>query len=368
LFHQGAHEDPYRLKRNNGLSFIGVKPTGMGFTFDDGNTAKGASPLAEMNRILALDSRYSQRIRPYLGGEELNESPTHSPRRYIIDLNDLDETEANEWPGLLNIIEQKVKPERLAGRLSQQPWWRFERARPDLTGAISGFSHVFVCSQTSKYRCFASVPTSIVFDQKLVVLAVHEWQAFAVLHSRIHEDWAVFFGSSMRDDPVYTPSDCFETFPFPPTHEINPALESIGKDYYEFRAALMVRNNEGLTKTYNRFHDPDERSPDILRLRELHAAMDRAVLDAYGWTEIQPEYDFRPQLDESLRYTWSEETRDEVLARLLELNRVMAAKEAEEASAKGEGGKPAKKGAGKNRAKKDEGTLELPLGGRKASE
>ena len=54
----------------------------------------------------------------------------------------------------------------------------------------------------------------------------------------------------------------------------------------------MVRNNEGLTKTYSRFHDPDERSPDILRLRELHAAMDRAVLDAYGWTDLKPTCEF----------------------------------------------------------------------------
>ena len=95
----------------------------------------------------------------------------------------------------------------------------------------------------------------------------------------------------------------------------------------------MVTNNEGLTKTYNRFHSPDDRTPGILRLRDLHADMDRAVLDAYGWTDILPTYDFRPQLDESTRLTWAEDTRDEVLARLLELNRVMAAKEAQEAEA-----------------------------------
>ena len=90
----------------------------------------------------------------------------------------------------------------------------------------------------------------------------------------------------------YTPSDCFETFPFPENCETDPALEAAGKAYYEFRADLMVRNNEGLTKTYNRFHDPDERDPDILKLRELHAAMDRAVLDAYGWTDIPTDCEF----------------------------------------------------------------------------
>ena len=77
--------------------------------------------------------------------------------------------------------------------------------------------------------------------------------------------------------------DCFETFPFPENWKSNAVLEAVGKAYYEFRAALMVNNNEGLTKTYNRFHDPEERDPEILKLRELHAAIDRAVLDAYGW-------------------------------------------------------------------------------------
>ena len=62
----------------------------------------------------------------------------------------------------------------------------------------------------------------------------------------------------MEDRLRYTPSDCFETFPFPESWETDAALEAAGREYYEFRAALMVRNNEGLTKTYNRFHDPDE--------------------------------------------------------------------------------------------------------------
>ena len=104
----------------------------------------------------------------------------------------------------------------------------------------------------------------------------------------------------------------------------------------------MVRNNEGLTKTYNRFHDPDERDPDILKLRELHAAMDRAVLDAYGWTDIQPRCEFildyededdddagkGEQEKKPWRYRWPDEIRDEVLGRLLELNAQRAKEEA----------------------------------------
>jgi hypothetical protein len=95
----------------------------------------------------------------------------------------------------------------------------------------------------------------------------------------------------------------------------------------------MVCNNEGLTDTYNRFHDPDENHPDILKLRQLHAACDRAVLDAYGWNDISTEctflLDYEEEEDEEStgrqkkkpwRYRWSEAIHDEVLARLLQLN------------------------------------------------
>ena len=81
----------------------------------------------------------------------------------------------------------------------------------------------------------------------------------------------------MKDDLRYTPSDCFETYPFRDGWESQSDLETIGGSYYDFRAELMAQNNEGLTKTYNRFHDPYERAiPRIEQLRQLHTEMDRA--------------------------------------------------------------------------------------------
>jgi hypothetical protein len=164
----------------------------------------------------------------------------------------------------------------------------------------------------------------------------------------------------MKDDVRYPPSTCFETFPFPDGFETHQQLEAAGKDYHDFRAALMVRNNEGLTKTYNRFHDPNERSADIQRLRDLHAAMDRAVLDAYGWTDLKPTCEFLLDYEEDedeeeaggrqrkkpWRYRWPDDFRDEVLARLLELNKRRAENEALAGAA---ADKP-KKGSGKPRA------------------
>src|SRR5262249_38031786 len=147
--------------------------------------------------------------------------------------------------------------------------------------------------------------------------------------------------STLEDRQGYRPTDCFETFPFPEDSETNDQLENAGCEYYEFRADLMKQKNEGLTKTYNRFHDPNERSPDIVRLRELHAAMDRAVLDAYGWTDLEPTCEFLLDYQEDeeeaeasgrqrkkpWRYRWPDDFRDEVLARLLELNKRRAEEE-----------------------------------------
>ena len=92
------------------------------------------------------------------------------------------------------------------------------------------------------------------------------------------------------------------------------ALDTAGGKYYTFRANLMIRNNQGLTKTYNRFHDPDERSPEIVDLRELHAAMDRAVLDAYGWTDLKPTCEFLLDYEEDEDESGSDRRRKPVPA------------------------------------------------------
>ena len=179
----------------------------------------------------------------------------------------------------------------------------------------------------------------MVFSHTLKVFSLETAAAFCALQSRPHETWARFFGSSMKDDLRYTPSDCFETFPFPDGWETHPALESAGAAYYDFRAALMIDNDEGMTKTYNRFHDPDERDPRIAELRRLHTAMDRAVLGVYGWDDIPTDCEFLLdyEIDEETwgrkkkpwRYRWPDDVRDVVLARLLALNAERAKSECE---------------------------------------
>jgi hypothetical protein len=342
LFHSGGHENPVRLRANAGRSFQGSVVRGMGFTFDNTDPDGITTPLAEMHRLIATDSRNAERIFPYIGGEEVNDSPTHAHHRYVINFGEMSEEEARQWPDLLEIVRQRVLPERRgstakssSGRITEK-FWQFGHTAKSLYEAISGLDRVIVLSRIGQRMAFTLMPSARVFAETTVVFALPAVSGFAVLQSRVHEVWARFFASSMKDDLRYTPSDCFETFPFPAVWETNTALEAAGREYYESRAALMVRNNEGLTKTYNRFQDPEEASPDILRLRELHAAMDRAVLEAYGWPGLIPQcqceflLDYEDEDDgaeetgrrrkKPWRYRWPDLVRDEVLARLLKLN------------------------------------------------
>ncbi|MBX5495628.1 MAG: hypothetical protein IRZ15_09865 [Bryobacteraceae bacterium] len=374
LFHAGGHEDPARLKANEGKSFQGSIVLGMGFTFDDTDKKGVATPLAEMHRLIAKDPRNKERIFPYIGGEEVNDSPTHAHHRYVINFEDfplrrkdlgaswedadehqrkewlrdgivpLDYPEpvAADWPDLLDIVERKVKPERLAQKdeYGQKFWWRFLRTRPELRAAARDLSRVIVLSRVGNACAFTTLPASIIASEQTVVFPFGHLAVFSVLQSRVHEVWARFMSSSMKDDLRYAPSDCFETFSFPPDLESGASLARIGCTYYDFRAQLMQRENKGLTAIYNWFHDPECECPDISKLRELHDAMDRAVLDAYGWTDIQPRCEFIPEFDDEeeedengrprrkkYRYRWPDEIRDEVLARLLELNRQRAIEE-----------------------------------------
>jgi hypothetical protein len=338
LFHAGGNQDPKVLLANADKSFQGSIVLGMGFTFDDDNP--DATPIAEMHRLIAENPQNAERIFPYIGGEEVNSSPTHEYHRYVINFFDMNEEEAWKYHDLMNIVKYKVKPERDVQKRDalRIKWWQYAEKRPGLVKAISQLNRVLVVSRIGQYASFTFLPNNIVFSEQLVVCANNQNSFFCILQSRIHEIWTRFFGSSMKDDLRYTPSDCFETFPFPKDWENNPTLEQVGKTYYEYRAELMVKNNQGLTNTYNRFHDPDEYNPDILKLRELHTAMDKAVLDAYGWGDISTECTFLLDYEEEeeednskgrskkkpWRYRWTEEIHDEVLARLLELNQSRA--------------------------------------------
>jgi hypothetical protein len=384
LLHLGGDDNPTNLKGNEGRSFIGTYLLGMGFTFDDTDKQHVASTLSKMHDLVEANPQNQERIFPYIGGEEINDDPQHKHHRYVINFEDFPlkreprspswadadddwrkaylqsgivphdypDPVAEDWPELLSIVEERVKPERAAQKdeYGRRFWWRFLRTRPEMRAATAHRTSVLVCARIANAFAFTQISREVVCNEKTVIFAEGTSAGFAVMQSRVHETWARVFSATLKDDLQYTPSDCFETFPFPINYERNPELEARGLEYFEFRASLMKRNKQGLTKTYNRFHDPEEQSDDFLKLRVLHDGLDRAVLDAYGWQDIQPvaqhETEFEEEQTEDdetsdakkakqkYRLRWPEEVRDDVLARLLILNEQRAAAEALEPKTK----------------------------------
>jgi hypothetical protein len=238
-----------------------------------------------------------------------------------------------------------VKPERdklgenLDADRRRRLYWLWGRYTPALFAAIEKREMVLALSRVSNAFAFAFIPASAVPSDRLDVFTTANMLTFCVLQSRAHEAWARFFGSTLKDDLMYSLSDCFETFPFPRDLERRDALEHIGNQYFEFRAQLMKCENHGMTTTYNQFHNPDCDHPGIQTLRQFHDEMDRTVLDAYGWSDLKPVCEFIPEFDDEedeesgqgrrkkYRYRWPDDIRDEVLARLLEVNRQRALEE-----------------------------------------
>jgi hypothetical protein len=275
----------------------------------------------ERDALVARDPRNAERIFPYLGGDEVNSSPTQMFERYVINFGQMSLEDARAWPELLGIVREKVKPERdrQKDKVARDYWWQHFRTRPALYAAIAPLSRCLVTSIVSKHLMFSFQPTDRVFSHKLYAFAFSRNSHFALLQSRVHEPWAWLLSSTMRNDLNYSASDCFETFPFPRTLD---ALEDIGERVYTARAAFMLAADIGLTKTYNALKDPANADPRILELRDLHVELDTAVLAAYGWPDI-PVPPFDTPADAPARQHFDAE----VLDRLFTLNAERAADE-----------------------------------------
>ena len=301
--------DPFRLKANYGKSFQGSNALGMGFVLT----------YEEAKQLIDKEPINKDVLFPFINGVDLNSSPCQSPSRWIINFFDWEIEKANIYKEPFQIVKERVYPERQKNKNKQRRgiWWRFTRPTMDLYRTIDTLNErVLVIALTSNTLAFAFLPTGIVYSHATVVLAYDDYGTFCLLQSTIHTNWARTFGSSMKGDQRYTPTDCFENFPFP---DSPTAFNKIGSDYYELRQKIMFSNNEGLTKTYNRFHDQEKTSEEIQNLRDLHTEMDQAISLAYGWDDIHLGHGFY-ETKQGIRFTISEEAWREVLQRLLKLN------------------------------------------------
>ena len=272
--------NPHRLAANAGISFQGCIVLGKGFVLN-----------AEQARdMIAADSSNAGVLFPYVNGEDLNSRPDSSGSRWVIDFNDWPVERCTSYRLPWEKVEADVRPDRqrtndkgafvLRHPLPER-YWQYAEKRPAMRAAIEGLERVLAITLVSKVVMPVMVPTGQVFAHKLAVFASDDPSLLALLSSSPHYFWAIAKGSTLESRINYSPSDVFETLPFPP---FSDEMHAAGDRLHLTRSRFMQERQLGLTKTYNLVHDPAVGDPGVHELRDIHVAIDESVMAAYGWS------------------------------------------------------------------------------------
>ncbi len=124
---------------------------------------------------------------------------------------------ASQYEAPIEYVRVHVKPERDKVRNSaeRRRWWMLARPAPDFRAATAGLSRFVVVPQVAKHRVFSWLSAENRPSHQLTVIARTDEYCFGVLSSALHVLWSLRMGTQLEDRPRYTPSTCFETFPFP---------------------------------------------------------------------------------------------------------------------------------------------------------
>jgi type II restriction/modification system DNA methylase subunit YeeA len=261
--------------------------------------------------------------------------------KWVIDFGMLTEREAALYAAPFGFVTEFVRPERINNRreLYKRYWWRFAERRPGMWTKLNNLNRYIATPKVSRHRFFRYLGNSIIPDNLVIVITRDDDATFGILSSRIHRAWSLAKGAwcGVGNDPTYTPTSTFETYPFPEGLTPNVPAAEYGDDRRPVAISEAAWQLNELREAWLNPPDLVERVPEvapgypdrivpinpkaaaILKTRTLtnlynerpawldnaHRDLDAAVASAYGWpTDIAEE---------------------EALARLLALNLERAA-------------------------------------------
>jgi hypothetical protein len=283
------------LRANHGRSFIGVQPTGKGFEV--------ATEIAES--WVAKDPEAQQVLRPYLIAKDMTTRPLGQSGKWIIDFNELTLEQSDRYAVPFEQVVRLVKPQRMKVRRAvvAANWWRLQERRPAMRAAIILHGGLFVMPCHSKWFVPLIADQNALPGNSITAIAGSDIYLLGLLTSSAQRIWINAQKSTLEDRTRYTPTTCFETFPFPQivAPELVQQIRQTMTTLNDYRNEVMVERNWGITDLYNAyFHEPAS------QLAKHHKALDALVLKAYGWS-----------------------AKDDVLTNLLDLNLELAELEAD---------------------------------------
>ena len=270
------------LTENEGISFMGI-------------TKVGPFEISEQvaEEMLSQPNPHgkpnSDVVKRWIIGRDINQVPQGM---WIIDFGvDMSEEDAALYQAPFEHLVANVKPERIQNnrRRYAQLWWLHAEARPGMRQALAGLPRYVGTSMVSQHRIFAWIDGDVLPENTIIAFASDDDYFFGVLQSRTHLVWASAIGTQLESRPRYTPTTCFETFPFP-----EPAAEQ--REAIATAAAELDRLRENWRNPTDMFGNPALNSDQLRRrtltnlyndyptwLANAHERLDAAVADAYGW-------------------------------------------------------------------------------------
>ncbi len=312
------------LLENSNLAFIGTQKSGS-FDIEEAVARKW---LSETNSS-GVDN--ADVVLPWVNGSDVVRRPRN---KFVIYFDEsLSEETARKYVLPFEHTRTVVKSERKAKHFAGYPHWLHWRPRPAFRAALKGKSRYIITPRVSKHRVFAWLGANVIHDSATVGIASESDYFFGVLHSKLHEMWALRLGTWLGkgNDPRYTLTTTFETFPFPwppgtePSEADDPNVADIAdvaRELVAWRQTWLhpLKNGDGidpayekrlkkrtLTNLYNALQHyraaraagethtvafkngwkkavrSDITIPQIIDLHDIHTALDHAVLDCYGW-------------------------------------------------------------------------------------
>ncbi len=252
--------------------------------------------LTEAQRafILDRDPRSAEIIHPYLNGVDALTGAALD--RHVLDFEQRDALQAAAFAGAFGWVKANVLPDRerkaeegksADGKMRSHHkaflarWWQLSFGRPEMLSVIKPLPRFLCCAYVTKRPIFIFAASSIRPSNLIQVFAFADDYSFGILQSAAHWQWFVAKCGKLTERYRYSAESVFDTFPWPqsPTVAQIDAIAAAGFEIRRIRAEALQTLSGGLRALYRTLDLPGKNP-----LRDAHAALDRAVLAAYGFS------------------------------------------------------------------------------------
>jgi hypothetical protein len=250
----------------------------------------------EARSLLVRNPQHALYVKPFLNGTDLLSAKYLTHPEFVVDLSELNLLQASAMPDLLRIPKERVLEKWESNARKEhgetgkdggehqdrlQTWWALKRPRQELQAAINLIPRYIACSAVTKRPVFVFISSAILPTNALKVFAFADDYSFGIIQSGLHANWFHAKCSNLKSDPRYTPESVFDTFPWPQATTVKQidAVAAAGREIRRIRADALKHLKGGLRALYRTLDLPGTNP-----LKDAHAALDTAVLTAYGFS------------------------------------------------------------------------------------